>query len=84
MSCTVAVQWDNTKLHLNSADGNKTYTQGINYEITTGNSNVLIELIDIPDQTDLLLTSEEGFGKVVGRTDKSPYKQLNFKYELNG
>lgn len=84
MSCTVAVQWDNTKLHLNSADGNKTYTQGINYEITSGNSNVLIELIDIPDQTDLLLTSEEGFGKVVGRTDKSPYKQLNFKYELNG
>ena len=84
MSCTVAVQWDNTKLHLNSADGNKTYTQGINYEITSGNSNVLIELIDIPDQTDLLLTSEEGFGKVIGRTDKSPYKQLNFKYELNG
>lgn len=84
MSCTVAVQWDNTKLHLNSADGNKTYTQGINYKITTGNSNVLIELIDIPDQTNLLLTSEEGFGKVVGRTDKSPYKQLNFKYELNG
>ena len=84
MSCTVTVQWDNTKLHLNSADGNKTYTQGINYEITSGSSNVLIELIDIPDQTDLLLTSEEGFGKVIGRTDKSPYKQLNFKYELNG
>ena len=84
MSCTVVVQWDNTKLHLNSADGTKTYIQGINYKITPGNSNVLIELIDIPDQTDLLLTSEEGFGKVVGRTDKSPYKQLNFKYELNG
>lgn len=85
MSCTVAANWDNTKLYLKSGDGIETYTQGIHYKITPGDTNVVIELIDIPNNVEsLLLISEKGFGKANKGKDQSPYKELNFKYELNG
>lgn len=84
MSCTVAANWDNTKLYLTSADGTTTYKQGENYKVTTGDANVLIELVDIPNQTELLLISKEGFGKANEEKDQSPYRELKFKYELNG
>lgn len=85
MSCTVAANWDNTKLYLKSGDGIETYTQGIHYKITPGDTNVVIELIDIPNNVEsLLLISKEGFGKANKGKDQSPYKELNFKYELNG
>ena len=84
MSCTVNAEWDTSLLRLTSADGTKTYKQGKNYKVTTGDTNVLIELIDIPNQTELLLISGEGFGKANEGKDKSPYRELKFKYELNG
>ena len=84
MSCTVNAEWDTTLLRLTSADGTKTYKQGENYKVTTGDANVLIELIDIPNQTELLLISEKGFGKANEGKDQSPYRELKFKYELNG
>ena len=85
MSCTVAAKWDANLLHLTSVDGTKTYKQGENYTVTTGDTNVVIELIDIPNNVEsLLLISEEGFGKANKGKDQSPNKELNFKYELNG
>lgn len=90
MSCTVNAEWDTKLLYLTSADGTKTYIQGENYKVTTGDANVLIELIDISDSSDssdspeLLLISEKGFGKANEGKDQSPYRELKFKYELNG
>ena len=84
MSCTVNAKWDTSLLRLTSADGTKTYEQGKNYKVTTGDANVLIELVDIPNQTELLLISERGFGKANEGKDQSPYRELKFKYELNG
>lgn len=85
MSCTVAAEWNNNNLFLKSGDGIETYTQGIHYKITPGDTNVVIELIDIPNNVEsLLLISKEGFGKANKGKDQSPYKELNFKYELNG
>ena len=85
MSCTVNAKWDANLLHLTSVDGTKTYKQGEHYTVTTGDTNVVIELIDIPNNVEsLLLISEEGFGKANKGKDQSPYKELNFKYELNG
>lgn len=85
MSCTVNAKWDANLLHLTSVDGTKTYKQGEHYTVTTGDTNVVIELIDIPNNVEsLLLISEEGFGKANKGKDQSPNKELNFKYELNG
>ena len=85
MSCTINAKWDTNLLHLTSVDGTKTYKQGEHYTVTTGDTNVVIELIDIPNNVEsLLLISEEGFGKANKGKDQSPYKELNFKYELNG
>lgn len=84
MSCTVNAEWDTSLLRLTSADGTTTYKQGENYKVTTGDTNVLIELVDIPNQTELLLISEGGFGKANEGKDQSPYRELKFKYELNG
>lgn len=84
MSCTVNAEWDTKLLRLTSADGTTTYKQGENYKVTTGDTNVLIELVDIPNQTELLLISGEGFGKANEGKDQSPYRELKFKYELNG
>ena len=90
MSCTVNAEWNTNLLRLTSADGTKTYEQGKNYKVTTGDANVLIELIDISDSSDLsnspelLLISEKGFGKANEGKDQSPYRELKFKYELNG
>ena len=84
MSCTVNAEWNTNLLRLTSADGTTTYKQGKNYKVTTGDANVLIELIDIPNQTELLLISKEGFGKANEGKDQSPYRELKFKYELNG
>ena len=87
MSCTVNAEWNTDLLRLTSADGTKTYKQGKNYKVTTGDANVLIELIDISDSSDspeLLLISEKGFGKANEGKDQSPYRELKFKYELNG
>lgn len=87
MSCTVNAEWDTSLLRLTSADGTKTYIQGKNYKVTTGDANVLIELIDISDSSnspELLLISEGGFGKANEGKDQSPYRELKFKYELNG
>lgn len=84
MSCTVNAEWDTSLLRLTSADGTTTYKQGKNYKVTTGDANVLIELIDIPNQTELLLISKGGFGKANEGKDQSPYRELKFKYELNG
>ena len=84
MSCTVNAKWDTSLLRLTLADGTKTYEQGKNYKVTIGDANVLIELVDIPNQTELLLISERGFGKANEGKDQSPYRELKFKYELNG
>lgn len=90
MSCTVNAEWNTSLLRLTSADGTKTYEQGKNYKVTTGDANVLIELINISDSSDssnspeLLLISERGFGKANEGKDQSPYRELKFKYELNG
>ena len=90
MSCTVNAEWNTNLLRLTSADGTTTYKQGKNYKVTTGDANVLIELIDISDSSDssnspeLLLISEKGFGKANEGKDQSPYRELKFKYELNG
>ena len=84
MSCTVNAEWDTSLLRLISADGTKTYKQGENYKVTIGDANVLIELINISDSSELLLISERGFGKANERKDQSPYRELKFKYELNG
>ena len=84
MSCTVAAEWNTDLLRLTSADGTTIYKQGENYKVTIGDTNVLIELIDIPNQTELLLISKEGFGKANEGKDQSPYRELKFKYELNG
>ena len=90
MSCTVNAEWNTDLLRLTSADGTTTYKQGKNYKVTTGDANVLIELIDISDSSDssnspeLLLISEKGFGKANEGKDQSPYRELKFKYELNG
>ena len=87
MSCTVNAEWNTNLLRLTSADGTTTYEQGKNYKVTTGDANVLIELIDISDSSnspELLLISEKGFGKANEGKDQSPYRELKFKYELNG
>lgn len=87
MSCTVNAEWNINLLRLTSADGTKTYKQGENYKVTTGDANVLIELINISDSSnspELLLISEGGFGKANEGKDQSPYRELKFKYELNG
>ena len=84
MSCTVAAEWNTDLLRLTSADGTTIYKQGENYKVTIGDTNVLIELVDIPNQTELLLISKEGFGKANEGKDQSPYRELKFKYELNG
>ena len=87
MSCTVNAEWNTDLLRLTSADGTKTYKQGENYKVTTGDANVLIELINISDSLnspELLLISERGFGKANEGKDQSPYRELKFKYELNG
>ena len=90
MSCTVNAEWDTSLLRLTSANGTTTYKQGKHYKITIGDANILIELIDISDSSDssnspeLLLISEKGFGKANEGKDQSPYRELKFKYELNG
>ena len=84
MSCTINAEWVISLLRLTSADGTTTYKQGKNFKVTTGDANVLIELVDIPNQTELLLISKEGFGKANEGKDQSPYRELKFKYELNG
>lgn len=84
MSCTVNAEWDTNLLRLTSADGTKTYNYGEHYKITIGDANVLVELTDKVDKIELLLTSEKGFGKANEGKDQSPYRELKFKYELNG
>ena len=84
MSCTVATEWNDNNLFLKSGDNIKTYTQNVDYTITHGDTNVLVELTNKIQEENLVLISKEGFGKAKGRTDQSPYKELNFKYELNG
>ena len=84
MSCTVNAEWNTNLLRLTSADGTTTYNYGEHYKVTTGDTNVLVELTDKVDKIELLLVSEEGFGKANEGKDQSPYRELKFKYELNG
>ena len=84
MSCTVAANWDNTKLYLKSGDGTETYKQNVDYEITHGDTNVLVKLSNKLKGENLVLISNIGFGKANNGKDQSPSKELNFKYEING
>lgn len=84
MSCTVNAKWDNTKLYLKSADDTKTYEQDVDYEITHGDTNVLVKLSNKLKDENLVLISEKGFGRANKGKDQSPYRELKFKYELNG
>lgn len=84
MSCTVAANWDNTKLYLKSINNTQPYKQNIDYEITHGDTNVLVKLSNKLKGENLVLISKEGFGKANNGKDQSPNKELNFKYELNG
>lgn len=84
MSCTVAAKWDNTKLYLKSVNNTEPYKQNIDYEITHGDTNVLVKLSNKLKGENLVLISNEGFGKANDGKDQSPNKELNFKYELNG
>lgn len=84
MSCTINAKWDTSLLHLTSVDGTKTYKQGEHYTVTTGDTNVLVELSNKLKDENLVLISDIGFGKANKGKDQSPNKELNFKYELNG
>ena len=84
MSCTINAKWDTSLLHLTSADGTKTYKQDVDYEITHGDTNVLVKLSNKLKDKNLVLISNEGFGKANNGKDQSPSKELNFKYEING
>lgn len=84
MSCTVTAEWNNNNLFLKSGDGTETYKQNVDYEITHGDTNVLVKLSNKLKGKNLVLISKEGFGKANKGKDQSPYKELNFKYELNG
>ena len=84
MSCTVAAKWDNTKLYLKSVNNTQPYKQNVDYEITHGDTNILVKLSNKLKGENLVLISNEGFGKANNGKDQSPSKELNFKYEING
>ena len=84
MSCTVAAKWDNTKLYLKSVNSTEPYKQNVDYEITHGDTNVLVTLSNKLKGENLVLISNKGFGKANEGKDQSPSKELNFKYEING
>ena len=84
MSCTVAAEWNNNNLFLKSGDDTKTYKQNVDYEITYGDTNVLVKLSNKLKGENLILISNIGFGKANEGKDQSPYRELKFKYELNG
>ena len=84
MSCTVAAKWNNNNLFLKSEDGTETYKQNVDYEITHGDTNVLVKLSNKLKGENLVLISNIGFGKANDGKDQSPSKELNFKYEING